>query len=767
MILLVLYRLISMFNISLIFAWYYRSNFKLLSYREKPAMQLLIEFAKKNDLKGIEGLFRENPQLNLNEVDKAGSTALMHAAQQGYFEIVAWLVNHKADVSLKNSQGSSALHYALLPKMGVWSKNHLQIYQLLKQNPASGINEIPALWIAAAIGDTAAFSNLTPQKFNENKFERYCPLHVAIFNGHANVVGECLKGLGDDAITEILKLRTDGGFKGYSAVQMAVQLGHTAVLQELITCLDILATKEIIRPMSDGPFKDFSALQLATYFRHPAVLQVLIECLGAQATEEIIRPSKRVGEFEGLSVLQIAAHSGHLAVLQELIRCLGAQAAAEIVKPVADGYSKTGFSALQLAAYSGHAEVLQELIKCLGAQAAGEIVKPMTAGGFKDYSALRLAVHCGRTAVLQELIKCLGAQAAGEVIKPITKRADGYENFLGSVLQLAAYRGHTAVLQELVKCLGTQAAGEIVKPIAAGNFKGYSALRLAAQGGHTAMLQELIKCLGAEAAGEIVKPMIVDDSMCHSALQMAISNNHINALKLLLDTIKNKFSMNQEELSKHVWGLQYNNVKLAIMFWLWKQSFPQETFDINKMVLGPEIRNAFIQFEVRLQELIAIGIKFGIQTHFPLELRKKILGHMLQKDYPFLSQEVSLYCIEQTPWPKLDSHYALILQRIGKGSVKGKEAQYPEATKLICQNLQELIESDHEQKGTLLESINASKAQEIIDDFRKTSFKQHEIEAVLFRKVFVPHYGGKKEPSMDNENTMVEDLSPGMSLKRV
>lgn len=50
--------------------------------------------------------------IDVNYLDRTGSTALMYAAYSGHFEIVKFLVEHGANVEIKNLKGGTALRYA-------------------------------------------------------------------------------------------------------------------------------------------------------------------------------------------------------------------------------------------------------------------------------------------------------------------------------------------------------------------------------------------------------------------------------------------------------------------------------------------------------------------------------------------------------------------------------------------------------------------------------------------------------------------------------
>jgi len=51
------------------------------------------------------------PNLNLNMVDKALFTPLIHASALGYYRLVELFLDHGADLNLKTGTGDTALHW--------------------------------------------------------------------------------------------------------------------------------------------------------------------------------------------------------------------------------------------------------------------------------------------------------------------------------------------------------------------------------------------------------------------------------------------------------------------------------------------------------------------------------------------------------------------------------------------------------------------------------------------------------------------------------
>lgn len=63
------------------------------------------------DLSAVKRLIEE-VHIDVNYIDRTGSTALMYAAYSGHFEIVKYLVEHGANLTIKNLKGGTAVRYA-------------------------------------------------------------------------------------------------------------------------------------------------------------------------------------------------------------------------------------------------------------------------------------------------------------------------------------------------------------------------------------------------------------------------------------------------------------------------------------------------------------------------------------------------------------------------------------------------------------------------------------------------------------------------------
>lgn len=74
----------------------------------------IIQAIKENTLDDLENLLLsvEEKELKIDETDKHDRTALIHAAEKGYIQVVSALLAHGADINAADSNGMTALMYA-------------------------------------------------------------------------------------------------------------------------------------------------------------------------------------------------------------------------------------------------------------------------------------------------------------------------------------------------------------------------------------------------------------------------------------------------------------------------------------------------------------------------------------------------------------------------------------------------------------------------------------------------------------------------------
>lgn len=117
------------------------------------------------------------------------------ASQQGHADIVIQLLHSKADPSLKDRLGRTALHWAVTSQGG---SHVVDLLLSAKANPNTIDNEKKtALHLAAIEGKVDALTSLLSYKAKEQAkdMDGSTPLHYAAASGHASVVSALLRSL--------------------------------------------------------------------------------------------------------------------------------------------------------------------------------------------------------------------------------------------------------------------------------------------------------------------------------------------------------------------------------------------------------------------------------------------------------------------------------------------------------------------------------------------------------------------------------------------
>jgi uncharacterized protein len=185
----------------------------------------LIQAAKAGSLADLNAALADGADINARDTD--GVTALWMASQQGYADVVKFLLSTGAEVNVsRTDDGISALYMAAL-------NGHADIVRLLLENGADidikkTTNGITALWAASRNGHADVVKLLLEKGADVNiKDSIYgvSALYITSQNGHADVVKLLLEKGADVNIKEI---------DGTTALWIAAQQGHTGVVKLLI-----------------------------------------------------------------------------------------------------------------------------------------------------------------------------------------------------------------------------------------------------------------------------------------------------------------------------------------------------------------------------------------------------------------------------------------------------------------------------------------------------------------------------------------------------
>lgn len=302
------------------------STFHLSEFPHKDADQLIIMAASTGHIDMIQYLISSQPDLDLNKLGTKDMTALMEAANAGYFDIVVMLPEHGADVNVKTSQGNTALMYAC-------ANGNLEIVQYLISRGADiedqNDNGHTALMEAASSGHVDVARYLVAQGCNINVHSneyKETALTLAAYKGHLDMVRFLIEvGIGQEHRAEEM----------HTALMEASMDGHVEVARLLI---------ESGAQVNMPPDSFESPLTLAACGGHVELALLLLEC-GANI-EEV--------NDEGYTALMEAAREGH----EEMVALLISNAAQ--INATTEDSKET---ALSMASGAGCLEVVNLLIK--------------------------------------------------------------------------------------------------------------------------------------------------------------------------------------------------------------------------------------------------------------------------------------------------------------------------------------------------------------------------------------------------------------------
>ncbi len=146
---------------------------------------LFLHAIKNDDINLISQLIRT--EVNINQADQTGKTALMVAAKAGNPQLVKKLLDNGALADIKNNNGGSAIMFACI-------KGDMETIRLLIEKEvdvnARGSNGWGALMIASAKGHTEVVKLLLQHNVDVNTVDVYewTPLHRASYENREQIV---------------------------------------------------------------------------------------------------------------------------------------------------------------------------------------------------------------------------------------------------------------------------------------------------------------------------------------------------------------------------------------------------------------------------------------------------------------------------------------------------------------------------------------------------------------------------------------------------
>lgn len=284
-------------------------------------------------------------------------TPLMHAAKGGYADIVIKMINNECNINAVDSEGNTALCYAVTHK-------HEEIVRLLLENGANpdikNKNGWTPLISAAFDGYSEIVSMLIKHGADLNAKEyktNATALHLAAQIGHAETV-EVL--IANGANTEALQKN------GATPLLMAVQQGQ---MTSVLTLLRNGANPEAVDPKGRTP------LHIAVNRGYPEIALALIN-------HGVIVDCK---EYQGATPLFLAAAYGMLDMVLTLL-----DVGADI-----NATDDTLFTPLSIAILNGHSEIAMLLMD------KGADIETENNEGWKP---LHIAAQCGNVEITEILI---------------------------------------------------------------------------------------------------------------------------------------------------------------------------------------------------------------------------------------------------------------------------------------------------------------------------------------------------------------------------
>ncbi|KAK6116586.1 hypothetical protein DH2020_049692 [Rehmannia glutinosa] len=159
---------------------------KIVRSSNPETFSSLLFVTRANDVEALKVLIKQLPDLNLNEKDENGFTAVMVAASAGYVEIFKLLVNAGADLETRNRYGETAINLA---KTNQNSEDFAKILSTYAYTKGDRDSKSSVLHRAARVGDLVLVRELANNGYDVNTFDcdGYTPLMLAARSGDAKI----------------------------------------------------------------------------------------------------------------------------------------------------------------------------------------------------------------------------------------------------------------------------------------------------------------------------------------------------------------------------------------------------------------------------------------------------------------------------------------------------------------------------------------------------------------------------------------------------
>jgi len=455
-----------------------KANAKKADRTDSKGNSWFLIAAQDDQLEIIQQLFRENPALDINQMNDEGFNALQLAALAGYSDIVAFLVKHGANIDAQNYYENTPLHFAVL------SGQLEVVQQLFKAKPKPEINKTDnqgrtALHFAADNGFSDIVDFLIKQGANIDPKDKWqaTPLAAATNSGHFEVVKQLFVGNPKQNINHV-------DVYGTTALHWAAQGGFTDIVDFLLRQGANINAKDNLQK---------TPLILAVKYGHLAVIKRLFA--------ESPRPDFNLQDEDGYTALDWSQQAGFTDIADFLLK-QGAtieiqampQEQDENIDANTNVYAPP--STLIEAVLSGSLDVVKQYFNT---NPTPEINKTDNHG----CTGLHWAAQQGFTDIVAYLVD-KGANINAK------------EKMRYTPLALAAIGGHL----DIVKILQTDSNIDMK------NIDGCSALHIAATNGFPDIVVFLLKHRA---------DIDLQDNLKFTSLARAANSGHIGIVKLLLE----------------------------------------------------------------------------------------------------------------------------------------------------------------------------------------------------------------------------------------
>ncbi|VDI74649.1 Hypothetical predicted protein [Mytilus galloprovincialis] len=270
-------------------------------------------------------------------------TALHLASSNGHKEVVTILLDHDAELNAKNTNGSTALHWATcnITSQGMTalhlasSHGHKEVVTILLEHDADTNVKETKGWLPLHCAASRGYIDIVSELFrretdvNAETSKGETALHLSSNNGHKEVVTILL----DHAAHPNAKTAD-----GWLPLHCAASAGYRDIVSELL------------RRGTDAnaeTSKGETALHLSSRNGHKEVVTILLD--------HASHPNAKTAD--GITALHLASSNGHM----EVVTILLDYSADPNIKSA--DVSRKGWLALHFADYNGHSDIVSELIR--------------------------------------------------------------------------------------------------------------------------------------------------------------------------------------------------------------------------------------------------------------------------------------------------------------------------------------------------------------------------------------------------------------------